>query len=388
MCDVAAVVQPGRTLFAKNSDRPLTELQLIEGHPARRAGGDLHTTYLTIADAGAAALVGARPEWMWGLEHGVNEHRVAIGNLEVWTVDDPADAGPALTGMDLVRLGLERGRDASHAVDTMTDLLEEHGQGGVANEAENEAYFSSFLVADLTQAWVLETSGRTWVARPYSEACALSNRLSLRTNWTRSSADVPAGADFDDWRHPKMWTGHADVRRAATQANIVERATDIGPEDLVAALRDHGTGPWGRPGAGDVPEPAPRPAFDPGSGEGFSVCLHLRDYQATTSAIVAELPADPSQPARVWMAPASPCVTPFFPVADLLPAPALADTETIRRFADVARRVEQRPDALPALRSALDPLEGRWWNQGSNADAPAAALTTAERVLDTARAST
>jgi hypothetical protein len=118
------------------------------------------------------------------------------------------------------------------------------------------------------------------------------------------------------------------------------------------------------------------------------VCLHLRDYQATTSAIVAELPADPFEPARVWMAPASPCATPFFPVADLVPAPALADTETIRRFADVARDVEQRPDALPALRSALDPLEGRWWNQGSNADAPAAALATAERVLATARAST
>jgi hypothetical protein len=32
----------------------------------------------------------------------------------------------------------------------MTSLLDEHGQGGIADRADDEAYFSSFLLADRT----------------------------------------------------------------------------------------------------------------------------------------------------------------------------------------------------------------------------------------------
>ena len=86
---------------------------------------------------------------------------MAIGNEMVFTVDDPRPAPPALLGMDLVRLGLERGRAApSEALDVMTALLDRHGQGGVGDEVHDLAYWSSFLIADRTSAWVLETSGR------------------------------------------------------------------------------------------------------------------------------------------------------------------------------------------------------------------------------------
>src|SRR6185503_9640723 len=103
-------------------------------------------------------------------------------------VDDPRLAEPALIGMDLVRLGLERSRTAEQALEVMTALLERHGQGGVADRTHAEAYFSSFLVADPTQAWVLETSARTWAARPVDDTAAISNRLTLGTDWARASA--------------------------------------------------------------------------------------------------------------------------------------------------------------------------------------------------------
>ena len=91
-------LQVDRTLFAKSSDRPPSEPQVVERRRARPAGGRLRTQYLTLDDRGAAALVGSRPIWTWGLEHGVNEHGVAIGNEQLWTVDDPRREPDALTG--------------------------------------------------------------------------------------------------------------------------------------------------------------------------------------------------------------------------------------------------------------------------------------------------
>jgi Na+/melibiose symporter-like transporter len=89
----------------------------------------------------------SRPTWLWGIEHGVNEHGVAIGNEKVWTTDDAKSAPPALLGMDLVRLALERARTADEALDRLTDLLTTYGQGGSGEEDHDEPYFSSFLLA-------------------------------------------------------------------------------------------------------------------------------------------------------------------------------------------------------------------------------------------------
>src|SRR4051812_155824 len=196
MCDTLCVLGRERTLFAKNSDRPPNEAQVVEWFDRRAAPGELATQYLTIPDDGAHALVGSRPTWLWGLEHGVNEHRVAIGNEKVWTVDDAHAQPPALLGMDLVRLGLERAESAEAALDVMTMLLERHGQGGTGEPDQDEPYFSSFLVADPRAAWILETSSRTWAARPIEHGGAISNRIALGTDWTRASADVAPGADF------------------------------------------------------------------------------------------------------------------------------------------------------------------------------------------------
>ena len=102
--------------FAKNSDRPPDEPQVVEWFPARRPGTTLDTQYLELADPGACAFVGSRPTWLWGVEHGVNEYGVAIGNEKLYTTGAPKHRPPALLGMDLVRLGLERGRTADHAV--------------------------------------------------------------------------------------------------------------------------------------------------------------------------------------------------------------------------------------------------------------------------------
>ncbi|HET9611953.1 MAG TPA: hypothetical protein VFP06_20225 [Acidimicrobiales bacterium] len=375
MCDTACVRRPGGMLFAKSSDRPVDEVQVLRWFDRRPPGPDpVRTTYAAVPDTGAAALVGSQPTWMWGLEHGVNEHGVAVGNEKVWTVDDPRAAPPALLGMDLVRLGLERGTDATGAVDAMVALLEAHGQGGSGERGRDEPYWSSFLVVDGGGGWVLETSGRSWAAQPVGDGAAISNRLTLSTGWTRSSADVAPGSDWDHRRAPEVPTALADHRLAATRA-CVARGTAATPADAAAALRDHGTGPWGAPGIpgpDGEPPPPPPPATVGDDWSGVTVCMHVRDYQCTTASLVADLPGSPGTPPRLWASLGTPCCGVFLPVA-MLPGrppvlpPVLGDPAAWRSFAALSRRVEAPGDrgaaALAAARAALAPVEAGAWQE-------------------------
>src|SRR5262245_60868116 len=205
-------------LFAKNSDRHPAEAQVVEWHDPRPGRAELQTQYLKIRDAAAYGFLGSRPTWLWGVEHGVNEHGVAIGNEKIWTIDRPRDHPAALLGMDLVRLGLERGRTAEAAFTVITELLQEHGQGGSGEPHRDEPYYSSFLVADPCAGFVIETSNRTWAAREVGAGAAISNRITLTTDWERSSPDLPPGTDFDTFRWPAMPTTIADHRLATTRA--------------------------------------------------------------------------------------------------------------------------------------------------------------------------
>src|SRR5580693_4094411 len=175
MCDT--LCGPGRRgmVFAKNSDRPPGEVQIAWPFGRRSSAGcTLRTQYLSIGDTGAHAALLSCPTWLWGAEHGVNEYGVAIGNERVRTTHDAQAARTSLIGMDLVRLGLERSRTAEEALDVMTSLLAVHGQGGIADAVHNEAYDSSFLIADSAQAFVLETAGSDYAAAAVDAGAAIS----------------------------------------------------------------------------------------------------------------------------------------------------------------------------------------------------------------------
>lgn len=114
MCDTLILRHQGQTWFAKNSDREPAEPQRLLRLPAVRNDPEarLRTTYLDIPQtAQRHALVISQPSWIWGAEMGVNEHGVAIGNEAVFT-KLTRQRGTALLGMDLLRLGLERGASA------------------------------------------------------------------------------------------------------------------------------------------------------------------------------------------------------------------------------------------------------------------------------------
>ena len=249
MCDTMVALPPatadGSVLFAKNSDRPAGEGQSIRTYPATNHAPDtiLSCTYLDIPQAPRThALILSQIDWMWGAEMGANDQGVVIGNEAVWSRVQPGP--PALLGMDLLRLGLERGDTAGHALDVIIELLEKHGQGGAC--AENDpsfTYDNSFLIVDASEAWVLETAGGYWAAeRVHTGRRNISNRLSIRKNHDRRAPELDANVDFA--RQFSVTSPDPEMgSRELGVADLLHRQDgSVTPESMIAILGDHESG--------------------------------------------------------------------------------------------------------------------------------------------------
>jgi secernin len=320
MCDSVAVTLEhsalGSTLFAKNSDRKLGECQPFVQHPAafHPRGSKLQCTHIEIPQvAETYRVMGHSPWWIWGFEHGVNEHGVAIGNQTVFS-REPVEEKAGLIGMDLVRLGLERGRDAREALEVIAALLEARGQGGAAIAPNGSGYHNSFLIADANVVWELETSGRRWAARRIERA-ALTNHITLGTDWEIGSRDLETFARAEGWWRE---SGRVDVAAAYRNEHVpgilsegrrgrsLELLADEDKHDvssLKRLLRDHLEAGISPP-IGVGPEDA---AF-------FTLCMHAEPVGTTTASMIAPLPTDRVAPWPVWVSFATPCTGIFVPV--------------------------------------------------------------------------
>lgn len=202
---------------------------------------------------------------------GANEHGVVIGNEAVWTREPCGPEEPkALLGMDLVRLGLERGNTAREALDIITTLLEEHGQGGpCAQDDPGFTYHNSYLIVDQQEAWVLETAGRQWVAEHVTSGIRnISNCLSIRTSYDLSSRGIMEYAQQKGyWKPSSSTTTNGDQvepfdftkafcsgslaeeigdPRFCGGRSLLEHAADggggVNKDSMIAILRDHSHG--------------------------------------------------------------------------------------------------------------------------------------------------
>lgn len=206
MSDILVVLPPLTTddcvIFAKNSDRPPTEVQEVVYYPPadHEAGSKVHCTFIEIEQASHTyGIVLSKPAWCWGAEMGANEHDVCIGNTAVWTkLCHPGDHEEKLIGCDFVRLGLERAKTAREGVDVITTLLSEHGQGGLCSEDHNFGqwtYHNSFVIADAHEAWLLETAGKFWAAKKVTSGfLATTNVLTIETDADLKSDNLSAQA--------------------------------------------------------------------------------------------------------------------------------------------------------------------------------------------------
>ncbi len=187
MCDTLVALgnstDDGSVIFGKNSDRPSDEAQLITFSPKMRhsKGELLKYTYIEIPQVSETyAVLLSQPWWLWGAESGANEYGVVIGNEAVYTHEPLKRKG--LLGMDLLRLGLERGKTAKEAFGVISNLLERFGQGGgCAYNDPSWMYHNSFIIADPLEAYILETADQWWIAEIVKNVRSISNGISIRS---------------------------------------------------------------------------------------------------------------------------------------------------------------------------------------------------------------
>ncbi len=321
MCDSlvarGARTADGATLFAKNSDRRGREAQPFVQFSAayHPRGSTVRCTHVEIDQvAETYRVMGHSPVWCWGFEHGVNEYGVAIGNHATWS-REPLEQEPGLIGMDLVRLGLERGRDAREALEVIASLLETHGQGGASFGPEgDDGYQNSFVIVDGRSAWILETTARGWAARS-AEGAGLTNALTLGREWQIGSRHLEKDAlqqgfwqsdsrlDFRKAYALEAWPEFLTRRRQQASARVL-----AGPPLTMMAMKswlcDHGEV--------DGPPDCTREVSDP---DRYSVCMHADPMSMTTASLAVRLPEEVGRrPWPVWISFATPCVGLFLPV--------------------------------------------------------------------------
>jgi secernin len=200
MCDtfvaLSNATRDGSVLFGKNSDREPNEAQCVVTFPGmdHAPSDEVKCTYIQIPQVQHThAVLLSKPFWMWGAEMGSNEFGLTIGNEAVFT-RVPYEKEGSLTGMDLLRLALERAVTAGEGLKVMTSLLETHGQGGNCGFAHPFYYHNSFLIADPKEAWILETVGRQWAAVRVKDVGAISNHLTIGEEWDLCSDGLLADA--------------------------------------------------------------------------------------------------------------------------------------------------------------------------------------------------
>jgi dipeptidase len=304
-------------LFAKNSDRQRNEVQVIDYFAAadHSSGSTLTCTYLTIPQAPHTyAVLLSRPFWMWGAEMGANEHGVVIGN-EGLQARSPAPQEPALTGMDLLRLALERAASASQALQVITGLLERHGQGGNCGHITPNYYNNGFLIADAHEAFVLETVGREWMVERARGVRALSNTYSISRTPDRISPGLSSLAAEPDYASAiaspnREHIGHANARRARSTSLMQARIGRIGALDMMQILRDH------RIEKGSAAE------WHPQTASTISVCMHAAGEERPGQTVNSWVSEVHESSAVHWVtATAAPCTSVFKPLIIGLPLP-------------------------------------------------------------------
>jgi hypothetical protein len=247
MCDTlyvpASAANAGIAFFAKNSDRHPDEPQVM-----------------TLAAGPRWQVLLSRPTWMRGAEMGINANGVVIGNEAVFPRWKPARNG--VTGMETLRRALEECATAAEAVDFIARFVERETQGGNGAYRGKLYYDNSYLVADFSEAWIVETAGHCWAARRLEGPGAISNSYSLRDDVDRADPVTTAERAAPGWswkrrvESPLYRAATAGARarsrpcrHTAAASTAWEASACTGAASATARRPPRGSSSWTPPGA-------------------------------------------------------------------------------------------------------------------------------------------
>ncbi|MCE9500097.1 MAG: C69 family dipeptidase [Leptospira sp.] len=392
MCDTSLATEKftgsTRRVFAKNSDREPNEAQAIlhQGRMNHPAGSLLKTTFISIPQVPTTyEVLLSKPFQMWGAEIGVNENGVAIGNEAVFTNLKKPKRNEGLTGMDLIRLTLERSNSAVEALETITSLLETYGQDACGGyEDSGFFYHNSFIISDGSNGFVLETADKFWVAKKIETYYAISNGLTIESDYSYSSKSLEdkitkmglrkKGEEFSfrkafsDKFYTKM--SHCQERRSNHETNAVslaKKTNTYSAQNAMKVLRSHSSDDS---------------RFEVRNSDMNSICMHatgLFTPSNTNGSLVVEWDTSPKSPApfRVFYTGTSnPCLSVFKPFFfgtknlqnhSLLSPGSSADGSLWWNHEKISRRANFDYQSVSSLMMAgTDKLEEKYYRESIN----------------------
>jgi dipeptidase len=150
---------------------------------------------------------------------------------------------------------------------------------------------NSFIIADLADAWILETANKFWVAKKVQDIASISNGYTIRDKWDLASANLVEHAIEMGWCESKsefdftkcysdpdkrILSGCLD-RQSRTYSDLLDQKGQITISTVMNILRSHEKEP-----------------FRPDKGTMSSICGHYgySSIHQTTGSYVASLSKD------------------------------------------------------------------------------------------------
>lgn len=185
----------GGLIMAKNRDQAYMTPSSVIVQPRKKypPGAICKTLNLTLPQVPETyAFTGSGSAGAYGVAFGSNEKKVAVACNDANSRDE-LTYEQGFSDNDLARIILERAGSAREGLELVTKLTEMYGQG-----YHGEIY----EIGDPNEIWVVETTGRHWAAKRYTDTVvSRANQYELTDDYDLCSANLESFADKMGWTH-------------------------------------------------------------------------------------------------------------------------------------------------------------------------------------------